>query len=227
MDDLWGGELDFEVSVLHSHITTQLLELLGFVINKDKTILSPIQILDDNRGFIINSQEMSLSLPVKKILKIQQACKNLLQKKTVSVRELSKVLGQLVATARAVFQAPLHYKKLQMSQIWTLLKNQRWYNAKLDMSTARRRLKSSWSLLGTFAHPIMANIMVMNGWLRAFLFHAIGHPIPEIKLFQALTLKLKGQGHGCGQRARSYNRPSIISTHFFFISHQLDQQFLR
>ena len=47
--------------------------------------------------------------------------------------------------------------------------------------------------------------------------------------FQTLTLKfqLQGQGHGCGQRARSYNRPSIILTHLVFISHQSDQQFLR
>ena len=62
-------------------------------------------------------------------------------------------------------------------------------------------------------------------------FHSmsIGRPIPEIKLFHTLTLKfqLQGQGHGCGQRARSYNRPSIILTHFVFISHQSDQQFLR
>ena len=127
MDDR-GGEFDLEVSVLHSPITTELLEMLGFVINREKSILSPTQILDDYLGFIINSQEMSLFLPMKKILKIQQACRNLLQKKTVSVRELSKVLGQLVATARAVFQAPLHYRKLQMSQISTLLKNQRRYS---------------------------------------------------------------------------------------------------
>ena len=44
---------------------------------------------------------------------------------------------------------------------------------------------------------------------------SISHPIPNTKLFQTLTLKLQGQGHGCGQRARSYNRPSIILTHFF------------
>ena len=51
---------------------------------------------------------------------------------------------------------------------------------------------------------------------------SIGRPILEIKLFQTLTLKLQGQGHGCDQRAGSYNRPSIILTHFLFISHQSD-----
>ena len=56
---------------------------------------------------------------------------------------------------------------------------------------------------------------------------SIGHPIPEIRLFQTLTLKLQGQGHGFGQNARSYSRPSIILLGFLFISHISDQQFLR
>ena len=44
----------------------------------------------------------------------------------------------------------------------------------LDMSTARRRLKSPQSLSGTSAHPTMVTlvyIMVMNGWLTSFSFH--------------------------------------------------------
>ena len=44
---------------------------------------------------------------------------------------------------------------------------------KLDMLTARRRLKSPRSLSGTSAHPTMVtqvNIMVMNGWLASFSF---------------------------------------------------------
>ena len=105
-----------------------------------------------------------------------------------------------------------------------------WLNLKLDMSTACRRLKSPQSLSGTSAHPtmvILVNIMVMNGWLASFSFHVIGHPIPEIKLFQTLTLKPQGQVHRCGQRARSSSQPSITLTHFLFISHQSDQQFLR
>ena len=42
------------------------------------------------------------------------------------------------------------------------------------MSTARRRLKSPWSLSGTIRPPTMItlnNIMGMNGWLTSFLFH--------------------------------------------------------
>ena len=36
-----------------------------------------------------------------------------------------------------------------------------------------------------------------------------GPPIPELNLFQTLTLKLQGQGHGCCPRARLCSQPSI------------------
>ena len=56
---------------------------------------------------------------------------------------------------------------------------------------------------------------------------SIRHRIPEIRLFQILTLKFQGQGDGCGQRVRSYSWPSILLTCFLLISHQSDQQSLR
>ena len=55
-----------------------------------------------------------------------------------------------------------------------LLKLNRENMTKLDMSTARRRLKSPCSLSGTSTHPTMVtlvNIMVMNRWLTSFSFH--------------------------------------------------------
>ena len=63
-------------------------------------------------------------------------------------------------------------------------------------------------------------------WMTQILFVPCQLATPFMR-FQTLTLLFKGQGHGCGQRARSYNRPSIILMHFLFISHQSDQQFLR
>ena len=50
-------------------------------------------------------------------------------------------------------------------------------------------------------------------------FHsmAIGHPIPELWLFQNLTLKIKGQGHGWGQSWKSQHGSNIQSTHIPFV----------
>ena len=60
-----------------------------------------------------------------------------------------------------------------------------------------------------------------------FCSMSIERSIHEIRLFQTLILKLQSQRHGCDQRAKSYNQPSILLTRFLFISHQSDQQFPR
>ena len=46
---------------------------------------------------------------------------------------------------------------------------------------------------------------------------SIGHPIPEIQLFQNLTLKIQGQGHGWGQSLKSQCENNILSTHILFV----------
>ena len=46
---------------------------------------------------------------------------------------------------------------------------------------------------------------------------SIGHPIPEIRLFQNLTLKTQGQGHGRGEHWKSQHRSNILLTHIPFV----------
>ena len=56
---------------------------------------------------------------------------------------------------------------------------------------------------------------------------SIGHPIPELWLFQNLTLKIKGQGHGWGHSSKSKCGSSILSTHIPFLPCQSTLPFLR
>ena len=74
----------------------------------------------------------------------------------------------------------------------------------LDMSTARRQLKSPPWLSGTSAHPTkvtLVNVMVMNGWLTSFSFHVNRLPHSWIKAIWPWNSKVKvisevkGQGH--------------------------------
>ena len=106
-----------------------------------------------------------------------------------------------------------------------------WAYMKLYMLMTHRCLKSPRSLSGTSTHPTMVTQKSIS-WSQKENSHpfyslSISHPIPEMRPFQTLTLKLQCQGHGCGQRARSYIWPRILSIRFLFISHQSDQQFLR
>ena len=55
---------------------------------------------------------------------------------------------------------------------------------------------------------------------------SIGLPIPGIQLFQNLTLKIQGQGHGWGQSLKSQHGSNIQSTHIPFLPCQSGIQFL-
>ena len=56
---------------------------------------------------------------------------------------------------------------------------------------------------------------------------SIGHPILELRLFQSLTLKIKGEGHGWGGHWKSQCGSSIVSTHILLVPCQLALPFLR
>ena len=67
-------------------------------------------------------------------------------------------------------------------------------------SWVRSKLKViTWVLHSVDSHP--------------FRSMSIRHPVPELWLFQNLTLKIKGQGHGWGHSSKSQGGSNILSTH--------------
>ena len=71
-------------------------------------------------------------------------------------------------------------------------------------SSVRSKLKViTWVLHSVDSHP--------------FRSMSIGHPVPELWLFQNLTLKIKGQGHGWGHSSKSQGGSNILSTHIPFV----------
>ena len=56
---------------------------------------------------------------------------------------------------------------------------------------------------------------------------SIGHPVPEIRLFQNLTLKIHGQGYGRGEHWKSQHGSNILSTHIPFVPCQSAIPFIR
>ena len=71
-------------------------------------------------------------------------------------------------------------------------------------SWVRSKLKvTTWVQHSVDSHPFPSM------WIR--------HPIPELRLFQNLTLKIKGQGHGWGHSSKSQCGPNILSIHIPFV----------
>ena len=92
--------------------------------------------------------------------------------------------------------------------------------SKFDVENSR---SSSW---------VRSKLKVIT-WLQhsvdshPFRSMSIGHPVPELRLFQNLTLKIKGQGHGWGHSSKSQGRSNILSTHIPFVPCQSALPFLR
>jgi len=90
----------------------QLFKALGLMVNLEKSQTVPKQEMEF-LGFQVNSASLQLAFPAEKMRKIQQDARALLQRHSVSVRDLARFVGKVTATTRAIWQAPLHYRALQ------------------------------------------------------------------------------------------------------------------
>ena len=96
-----------------------VLQQLGFVVNLKKSVLAPTQRIKFLE-VTVDSLIMTLSLPEKKVSKVQKQCQELLQKAQVSILELTKLIGLLSSTIQAVLPAQINFRYLQQQQIQAL-----------------------------------------------------------------------------------------------------------
>ena len=100
--------------LLNDHVTglVYLLECLGFIINKKKSILTLSRSLEF-LGFVVDTLTMELKLPREKLKKIRTEAGHLLKEECFTARTLSRLLGKMNATSQVIPPAPLsiaHFK---------------------------------------------------------------------------------------------------------------------
>jgi hypothetical protein len=96
-----------------------LLENLGFTINRKKSILQPTHRLEF-LGMEIDTLEMTITLPERKVQEIISLCHRRLAQGILSLREMSQLIGKLYSTSPAILQAPLQIRALQQDLIRAL-----------------------------------------------------------------------------------------------------------
>lgn len=111
IDDSYLQGNSFEECAENVSKTVKLLDSLGFIIHTEKSVLKPCKKLR-YLGFLLNSEDMTVTLPLERKQKVVLACSELKRKKRVTIRELAQVIGQLVATFPAVQWGPLFYRSL-------------------------------------------------------------------------------------------------------------------
>ena len=159
LDDILIMAESEALALHHAASTLNLLEGLGFIVNYNKSQLTPCQSIEF-LGFLINSTNLTLQLPGEKLRKIRKTCQDILEKTEISVRELSKFLGLLTSSIQAIFLGPLHYRHLQRLKNTTMTSEQS-YEAILTLDSAAREEVlwwrdhlQGWNGKALFQHPI-------------------------------------------------------------------------
>ncbi len=130
-DSLLIGDSEDECS-RNVHDRCHLMERLGFVINETKSIRNPTQTLEF-LGFVINTVDMSVCLPVRKVSSIVTSCVNLVNQKQPTIWLVSQVIGKLISCFPAVPIGPLFYRHLEIAKDFALKLSDGSFSARMQL----------------------------------------------------------------------------------------------
>ncbi|KAI8428150.1 hypothetical protein MSG28_002397 [Choristoneura fumiferana] len=119
LDDILCIGDDYDECSRNVTETVKLLTDLGFVINFKKSILEPQQSCRF-LGFNFNSQDMTLSLPTDKRKKIAALVHKFSLRSSCTIRELSQMIGTLIAACPAVKYGWLYTRILERHKYLSL-----------------------------------------------------------------------------------------------------------
>ena len=100
LDDIFCIGSTYESCVKNVTITKRVLESLGFLINKEKSMNFPATQCKF-LGFIINSSQMTLELTQEKRKKVVSLIEIFLHKKSCKIRNFASLIGLLIAACPA------------------------------------------------------------------------------------------------------------------------------
>ena len=134
--------------------TAELLTKLGFIINREKSELKPKQSLKF-LGFILNSRDMTIRVTEQKIEKLRQKVKQVVETKNPTIRQISELLGMMVAYSIAVPYGRLFSMSLERQKIAALRMNKGKFEAKMTLNESTLRDIFWWSEnISTISAPI-------------------------------------------------------------------------
>jgi hypothetical protein len=113
--------------------TADLFNKLGFTIHPSKSVFRPthrIQFL----GFILDSTQMTVSLPGDKSALIKTACNELIHANQPTIRHAAEVIGLLVASFPRVERGPLFFRDLEHDKITALKMARGNFDGPIDLS---------------------------------------------------------------------------------------------
>ena len=133
VDDSYLQGETYQVCLDNISDTIKLLRELGFVIHTEKSVLIPSQTIVF-LGFIISSKNMKLSLTDEKKNKTKTILTDCLYKYKIPLRELARILGNIVTSFPAVTYGPLHHRHVEREKIIGLKYHKGNFEGKIRLS---------------------------------------------------------------------------------------------
>ena len=119
LDDFLILGSTYQEAQSHTAMAVSLLESLGFTVNLEKSCLIPTKIITF-LGFVIDSNVEALSLSQEKVVRVKSLCLKAKVSRTMPARQIASVLGTLESCRPAIWQAPVHFRYLQIRMIQAL-----------------------------------------------------------------------------------------------------------
>lgn len=132
LDDFFIFGKSYNECQMNTAMTVELLNSLGFLINVKKCNLEPSQ-KQRFLGFIFNSNNMSIELPMEKKLKIKKYTQYFLNIKSCKIRLLAEFIGVLIAACPAIKYGWLYTKNLERLKFIALKENSGDYEAIMEL----------------------------------------------------------------------------------------------
>lgn len=137
IDDLYTQNDTFDGCFQNVQIIVDFFISLGFVIHPTKSCFEPCQIME-YLGMVINTINMTVSLTMKKKLKIIELCEKLLSRQSCKISDIAKLLGYMSFGFLAVKYGKMHYRHLELQKIEALSINKGDYEAFTILSPMSR-----------------------------------------------------------------------------------------
>ena len=138
IDDSYLQGKTVEECQTNIHDTIHLLTKLGFVINYEKSELQPTQTLKF-LGFILDSKKMTIRVTEQKSEKLRQKVSEVISAKFLSIRQVSELLGLMVAYSIAVPYGRLFSLSLEREKINALKYNKGNFDSLMTISESTVR----------------------------------------------------------------------------------------
>ena len=137
IDDSFLIESSFEKCFQNMVTTVDHSTKAGFVINPDKSVLWPTQILT-YLGFILNTLNMTVRPTKEKVENIKLLISQYLEKDTFTIQSIAQLVGKLVSLFPGVTHSKLFYRQLDIEKSNALKRNKGNFEATMQISHESR-----------------------------------------------------------------------------------------